>query len=482
MTDATYEQWEQDDLVVFSWLIQNIEPVLASNLTEFPIAKTLWEALVVTYSSGKDKLQTFNLHVRANEIKQNDASLENLWITLQGIWGEIERIDPNPMKCPEDIQIYTKIRSEQKLFQFLSSLDRKYEPVKREILRSEPLPSAEEAYAIIRKEENHQKILGINPKDEQSGVAAGLIATDPENPNGTGLAAKGVRRPQPPKPDKTHLKCTHCGMTRHTKEECFKIIGYPEWWTNGHKKGNNKDGGKTGATVDNKTAVNDGGFTGKKRGSGGGFGGLAAVVEEEDSDTGKGFEIDNSNPFIRTPCISNNYHSSPSSIFKVEYFSIEFRKLLENSTLNHELSPKTFQKSILQQNNDLKTMGKVNVAKVCDGLNNSWILDCGATDTMTFDISDIKAKSKPTKNHIQTASGEMITVKGGGTVEVSPTLKLSNCLYIPTLSHKLLSISHVTKELNCSVLMHPTFCILQKTISRMHPISLIILVLMFLFR
>ncbi|KAJ0843912.1 putative carboxypeptidase D, carboxypeptidase-like domain 2 [Helianthus annuus] len=114
-TSEDYEKWEQEDLIVFSWLIQNIEPVLAGNLTEYPTAKTLWDALVVTYSSGKDKLQAFNLHVRANEIKQNDASLESFWISLQGIWGEIERIDPNPMKCPDDIKAYAKIRSEHKL-------------------------------------------------------------------------------------------------------------------------------------------------------------------------------------------------------------------------------------------------------------------------------------------------------------------------------------------------------------------------------
>ncbi|GKC56599.1 retrovirus-related pol polyprotein from transposon TNT 1-94 [Tanacetum coccineum] len=52
-------------------------------------------------------------------------------------------------------------------------------------------------------------------------------------------------------------------------------------------------------------------------------------------------------------------------------------------------------------------------------------------------------------------------VKTGGTIEISPSIKLPNCLYVPSLSHKLLSISHVTKELNCSVLMHPTFCLLQ---------------------
>ncbi|GKD99578.1 putative ribonuclease H-like domain-containing protein [Tanacetum coccineum] len=56
-------------------------------------------------------------------------------------------------------------------------------------------------------------------------------------------------------------------------------------------------------------------------------------------------------------------------------------------------------------------------------------------------------------------------VKTGGTIEISPSIKLPNCLYVPSLSHKLLSISHVTKELNCSVPMHPTFCLLQDIIT-----------------
>lgn len=181
-----YEQWEQEDLIVFSWLIQNIEPVLAGNLTEYPTAKMLWDALVVTYSSGRDKLQTFNLHVKANDIKQNNSSLEDFWISLQGIWGEIDRIDPNPMKCPEDIKTYSKIRSEQKLFQFLNALDRRYEPIKREILRLEPLPSAEAAYATVRKEAAHQNILGATVNETQ-GIAASLIATETER---LGLVSK----------------------------------------------------------------------------------------------------------------------------------------------------------------------------------------------------------------------------------------------------------------------------------------------------
>ena len=37
--------------------------------------------------------------------------------------------------------------------------------------------------------------------------------------------------------DKNHLRCTHCVGTRHTKSECFKLVGYPEWWPNAKKKG-----------------------------------------------------------------------------------------------------------------------------------------------------------------------------------------------------------------------------------------------------
>ncbi|KAL9997937.1 putative RNA-directed DNA polymerase [Helianthus debilis subsp. tardiflorus] len=81
----------------------------------------------------------------------------------------------------------------------------------------------------------------------------------------------------------------------------------------------------------------------------------------------------------------------------------------------------------------------------------SWIFDSGATDTMTFELSDMSSMTKPQRTQIHTANGGTMQVKGGGTIEIVPTMTLSNCLYVPSLSHKLLSISHVTKELNCTV-------------------------------
>lgn len=386
-SDEKYEQWEQDDLIVFSWLIQNTEPALASNLTEYPTAKTLWDALTVTYSSGKDKLQTFDLHVRANEFKQNGVPLEEFWIVMQGIWGEIERRDPNQMKCSTDIAAYNTIRSENKLFQFLNALDRKYDLIKREILRWDPLPTAEAVYAAVRKETAHQNILGAT----QQGVSSGVNLTG--DFDGVGLVSKGRRLDKKfnlssPRIDKSKLKCDHCGMMKHTKEQCFRLVGYPEWWADGQKKG--RDGKGTEAVGSQETTSSGSGSNNHQKGTGREGRGacfMAAVEEEKEEEetvTGIGFEK-----------------------------------------------------------------------------NDSWIFDCGATDTMTYEISDMCSMSKPWKSRIHTANGEILQVKGGGTIQVSQDMKLSNCLYVPSLSHKLLSISHVTKELNCVVLMHPTFCILQ---------------------
>ncbi|KAJ0589682.1 putative transcription factor interactor and regulator CCHC(Zn) family [Helianthus annuus] len=268
-SDEQYEQWEQDDLVVFSWLIQNIEPGLAGNLTEFLTAKALWDALVVTYSSGKDKLQTFDLHVKANELKQNGSALEDFWIKLQGIWGEIDRRDPNPMTCSADIATYNNIRSEQKLFQFLNALDRKFDPVKREILRWDPLPSVEQAYAAVRKEMAHQGILGTISETSQSGVAAGLVAGEITEIDGQGLITKGQRRSDftgksSSRIDKSKLKCSHCDMRGHTKEQCFKIVGFPDWWSDNHKTKNPNQEGKVVIAIGNNNDEKDGGSNASK--------------------------------------------------------------------------------------------------------------------------------------------------------------------------------------------------------------------------
>lgn len=35
-------------------------------------------------------------------------------------------------------------------------------------------------------------------------------------------------------------RCDHCGMRGHLKEECFKLVGYPDWFKNPKGKPNQR--------------------------------------------------------------------------------------------------------------------------------------------------------------------------------------------------------------------------------------------------
>nr|GEU96605.1 hypothetical protein [Tanacetum cinerariifolium] len=135
-----------------------------------------------------------------------------------------------PHKVPRDVKTYAKIRSDQKLFQFLNGLDQKFEPITREILRVDPLPTAEAAYATVHKVATHQNILGAT-NNESHGIATGLITKETE---GASFVTKGYRQNNCKKKwvtrdDKSHLKCEECSFSRHTKEQCFHIVVYPDW-------------------------------------------------------------------------------------------------------------------------------------------------------------------------------------------------------------------------------------------------------------
>ena len=93
-----------------------------------------------------------------------------------------------------------------------------------------------------------------------------------------------------------------------------------------------------------------------------------------------------------------------------------------------------------------------------------WIFDCGATDTMSYDPNDFLTYEEPQKKKIiKTTNGEGTKVEGAGTISFSKKVTLNNCLFVPALSHKLLSVSQLTRDLNCTVLMKPGSCIVQDT-------------------
>nr|KYP49035.1 hypothetical protein KK1_029238 [Cajanus cajan] len=92
-----------------------------------------------------------------------------------------------------------------------------------------------------------------------------------------------------------------------------------------------------------------------------------------------------------------------------------------------------------------------------------WILDSGASDHITSNKSMFSTMSPLKSPHLITlADGSRIAPKGIGQVSLSPSLHLNSVLFIPNCPFNLISLSQLTKSLNCSVTFNAESFVIQE--------------------
>lgn len=100
---------------------------------------------------------------------------------------------------------------------------------------------------------------------------------------------------------------------------------------------------------------------------------------------------------------------------------------------------------------------------VCGNIpKNAWILDSGATNHMTFDSTLLCSYTTPSSiPYITVADGSHACVVGTGNIDLQPPFQLQSVLHVPTLSHNLISIHKLTRDLNCKVIFSMSHCVFQ---------------------
>ncbi|KAI5328450.1 hypothetical protein L3X38_027847 [Prunus dulcis] len=96
-----------------------------------------------------------------------------------------------------------------------------------------------------------------------------------------------------------------------------------------------------------------------------------------------------------------------------------------------------------------------------DTRDTGWIIDSGATDHIMYNSALFSTTLPPHRDHVLTANNDAAPVIGAGSILLTPALPLEKVLLVPSLSNNLLSVPEVTEQLNCVVLMYPSFVLLQ---------------------
>jgi len=367
-----------------------MDPSLIGNFIRFSTAKQVWDSIATTYFDGSDTSQVYDLKRRVTRMKQSGESIETYYNCLQGLWREIDFRRPNPMECAADIQRFNDLLQENRVYTFLDGLDDRLDNIRSDVLQLKPFPTVEQAYAYVRREAIRQTVMLTN---NGNSTAAAMVSRGGKTYlprqqtlqiNRAGMAPTAGRNLHHLARPKGQVEsegsgCSHCGNMKHTRETCFKLHGYPDWWSELKTRKQRTSSGDTGqaSLANTKPQLS-----------------LAPLVESGEAAT-----------------------SLPND----------------------------------QGNTESK---------------NDWIVDSGATDHMTYCSDDFSNTTEPRRTGISNANGVVYPVTGAGTVHISTSLLLTNTLLVRSLSNKLLSVSQVTEDLNCVVLMYPKFCLFQDILTK----------------
>ncbi|KAH0635934.1 hypothetical protein KY290_036333 [Solanum tuberosum] len=170
---------------------------------------------------------------------------------LRKIWQELDHRKPISFTQPDVVQVRQKEIEEERVYIFLAGLDDIYDRVRSDILRANPFPNPEYAFAMVRSKEQWRNTMLNNNTNSSMAMATKVSFVQNQDYH-----------------SKTHSNgekgCTHCGNSKHAVENCFKLHGYPDWWDGLNEKKskeqrNRKDGdknyGKVAVMVSTSTSL-----------------------------------------------------------------------------------------------------------------------------------------------------------------------------------------------------------------------------------
>uniref|UniRef100_A0A803MDX4 Reverse transcriptase Ty1/copia-type domain-containing protein n=1 Tax=Chenopodium quinoa TaxID=63459 RepID=A0A803MDX4_CHEQI len=200
---------------------------LAESLIYLETSKELWDEVKERYGQTNAPL-LYQLKKELSDLKQENQAVGNFYCKLKNLWDHISSIEGIPectcgamSKCTCNMmKKLADAESLNKLIQFLMALNEGFENIRGSILAMEPLPPVNRAFHLVQQQEKQKEITGNMTTNTE--VSAMNVKRQPTN--------NWQRRES--KEAKMKKKCDHCLMKGHTKEECFELLGYPDWFKN----------------------------------------------------------------------------------------------------------------------------------------------------------------------------------------------------------------------------------------------------------
>lgn len=370
-----------------------LTPDLVDSVIFSNTAHEVWEDLQSRFSQSNAP-RIFEIERDIACLTQDQMSVAAYYTKLKKLWDELASYNDAVCTCG----IGNKRR---RLMQFLMSLNESYSAIRGQILLMNPLPDVGQAYSSITQEEK-QRNLGI------AMVTAQNSAMHIQQPKSTIFATQSRQGSHScsNSSNRKVLHCDYCDRDHHTMKTCWKLHGFPP----GHPKHqSNQKHGTDGSDV---------------------FGKIKGKHPSWAHNVKDGSSV----PDVQT--VMNGLSD------------LQLQQIL---SIVHNKSAPTVGAQPLPSNPN------VNVTGTSSGLSKKpLIVDSGASDHLTSTpASLIDSKKNFILPPVIMPNGDKAPIVSTSTLPLNSSFSLKNVLGVPTCKVDLISVSRLTRDLNCFLTFSP---------------------------
>jgi hypothetical protein len=179
----------------------------------------MWLSLKERFSQ-KNGPQAFQLQKFIFGLSQDNMFVSSYFTRLKFLCDEFNTYKSfSPCSCVPacscgSLKYIQTFFDNQYVFQFLMGLNESFSHIRGQILLMDPLPSINKVFSLVVQEESQRQIFirSINPNP-----ASLITKSVPTQQNR--FPRQMIRKEKP--------VCTHCGITGHIVDKCYKLHGFP---------------------------------------------------------------------------------------------------------------------------------------------------------------------------------------------------------------------------------------------------------------
>ncbi|VFR00862.1 unnamed protein product [Cuscuta campestris] len=204
--------WQRCNDMITSWILNTLSKEIGDSVLYAENIAELWNELEDRFGQSNGA-RLFQLQKEICSITQGNSDVATYYTRLKKIWDELALVSNLPKCSCGAVQELTKYEQNQKLIQFLMSLNSDYNVTRGNILLMRPLPSVPIAYGLLIQEEKQREI-----------QVPSHFMTEHTSLNAANVHPLSKERFE----EKKTIICDYCKKKGHSAAKCYKLVGFPK--------------------------------------------------------------------------------------------------------------------------------------------------------------------------------------------------------------------------------------------------------------